>query len=145
MMSHPAAKLALFILVLTGGGTGRIGAQTSSSVWNGIFTPAQVERGRKVYGDVCTECHKRALTGDGEARPIAGDRFLSSWDGETVGTLFDRIRVTMPFIKPGTLSRQQVADVVAFVLYFNNFPAGKTELTTRSEILQQIKITAARP
>ena len=87
----------------------------------------------------------RALTGDAESRPLAGDRFLNNWEGETVGTLFERVRVTMPFNKPGTLSRQQVADVVAFVLYFNNFPPGKAELGTRAEMLQQMRITSRRP
>lgn len=116
-------------------------AQTSVSVWDGVFTPGQVARGRTVYAEICTECHERALTGGGETRPLAGDRFLTGWYGETVGTLFDRVRVTMPLTKPGTLNRQQVADVVAFVLYFNNFPAGKTELSTRLEVLNQIRIT----
>lgn len=119
-------------------------AQPPASVWDGVFTPQQVSRGRSVYSEHCFECHQRALTGGGETRPLAGDRFLANWDGENVGTLFDRVRTTMPFLKPGSLNRQQVADVVAFILYFNNFPAGNTELSTRSETLNEILITAVR-
>ena len=138
----PLTKLILAVICLS---LWPLAAETGNSVWTGIYTPEQAQRGRKVYADICADCHMRALTGDGESQPLAGDCFLNHWEGETVGTLFDRVRVTMPFIKPGTLSRQQVADVVAFVLYFNNFPSGKTELGTRAEALQQIRITAAHP
>ncbi len=54
--------------------------------------------------------------------------------------LFNRIRTGMPIKQPGTLSRQQAADLTAFILYFNGFPAGKTELGTTAEYLQDIKI-----
>ncbi len=55
-------------------------------------------------------------------------------------TLFDRIRITMPGDKPGTLNRQQIADILAFVMQFNGLPAGNTELSTKAEILQLIRI-----
>jgi S-disulfanyl-L-cysteine oxidoreductase SoxD len=115
-------------------------AQTSHSTAEGISSQEQILRGKALYADHCFECHGRTLTGGGETRPIAGDRFLTGWEGTTVLDLFDRVRNTMPFLKPGTLSRQQTADIVAFVLYFNGFPVGSTELSTRAEVLQDIRI-----
>jgi hypothetical protein len=58
--------------------------------------------------------------------------------------LFDRIRVSMPQDKPGSLSRQQAADLVAYILGFNKVPAGHTELPGDAEILKGIKIASAQ-
>ena len=53
---------------------------------------------------------------------------MANWSGLTVGDLFERIRLSMPEGRPGTLSRQQNADILAYMLSVNQFPAGKTEL-----------------
>src|SRR5207249_5964670 len=58
--------------------------------------------------------------------------------------LFDRIRKTMPQSKPGRLTRQQDADVLAFLLNINKFPAGKTELYRQSEMLKEIDRKSTR-
>src|SRR4051794_33419520 len=69
-------------------------AQSSHSTAEGISTQEQILRGKALYADHCFECHGRALTGGGETRPIAGDRFLTGWEGTTVLALFDRVRNT---------------------------------------------------
>ena len=51
----------------------------------------------------------------------------------------------MPLDQPGTLSRQQNADVVAFLLRANAWPSGKTELPADAAALKQIKIVASKP
>ena len=51
----------------------------------------------------------------------------------------------MPADKPGSLSRQDNADVVAFLLAKNGFPAGDAELLTQTEILKGIKILTQKP
>jgi hypothetical protein len=51
----------------------------------------------------------------------------------------------MPQDDPGRLSRQENADVLAYLLSFNKFPAGKVELAHDTEILKQIRIEAAKP
>jgi mono/diheme cytochrome c family protein len=115
-------------------------AQTATmSTSAGIFTEEQAKRGRAAYSQHCLECHGRDLAGDVENRPLAGGEFITNWEGTNVFSLFERIRMTMPFDKPGTLGRQQVADIVAFLLEFNKFPTGNTELSTKTEILQLIR------
>lgn len=115
-------------------------AQETRSVWDGVFTEAQSDRGKALYGRECASCHGDTLGGGESAPPLVGDGFLSNWNGLTVGDLFDRIRVSMPQDNPGRLSRQQDADIVAYMLAFNQFPAGKAELDTHSEVLKQIQI-----
>jgi S-disulfanyl-L-cysteine oxidoreductase SoxD len=120
-------------------------AQTSRSAWDGVYTPEQAQRGATLYADKCASCHGAALNGGESAPPLTGGEFFSNWNGLTVGDLFERIRVSMPADNPGKLSRQQDADILAFMLRMNRFPDGNTELDHRTEVLKQIRLEAAKP
>jgi cytochrome c len=118
---------------------------TSRSVWDGVYTTAQAERGHSVYHAQCEVCHGEELTGADEVPPLAGPQFLANWNGLTLGDLFERIRKTMPANDPGKLSREQNADVITYLLAFNMFPSGKAELPPAPESLQQIRIESTKP
>jgi mono/diheme cytochrome c family protein len=114
------------------------------SVWDGVYTAEQTRRGETAYLQTCASCHGTALEGGDMTPPLVGGAFTSNWNDLTVGDLFDRIRTTMPLDNPGRLSRTQTADVIAFVLKANNWPAGATELPADSA-LKQIRIAAVKP
>lgn len=120
-------------------------AQGAASVWGGIYTDAQAARGATAYATSCAGCHGGTLAGSGEAPALEGGQFLSDFNDETVGDIFDRIRTTMPLDNPGGLSRDQFADILAFILKSNGFPAGAKELDRRSEYLKAIKFEAVNP
>ncbi|HXW63196.1 MAG TPA: cytochrome c [Candidatus Acidoferrales bacterium] len=120
-------------------------AQTTHSVWDGVYTAEQEKRGAEQYSHTCAHCHGEDLAGNDEATPLSGPAFLANWDGLTVGDLAERIFRTMPQNDPGHLTRRQVADIITHVLSFNGFPAGKTELDPRVEVLRQIRIEATKP
>jgi mono/diheme cytochrome c family protein len=124
-----------------------IGAQSQAthSVWDGVYTAEQAKRGQAVYNTQCASCHGDTLGGGESAPPLAGSEFLSSWSGLTVGDLFDRTRSSMPQNKPGSLSREVNADILAYVFSANQFPAGKSELAHATEVLKDIRIVATRP
>lgn len=79
------------------------------------------------------------------APALAGGGFIDNWAGQSMGDLFERIRATMPRDKPGRLSRDVNADITAYMLSFNQFPSGETELPRDTQVLQQIRIDAAKP
>lgn len=120
-------------------------AAESRSVWDGVYTEEQAKRGEEVYKKQCAACHGAELTGGESAPPLTGGAFQANWNGLTLGDLFDRIRKTMPQSKPGSLTRQQGADVLAFMLSINKFPAGKTELYRQTEMLKEIRFETKRP
>jgi cytochrome c len=120
-------------------------AQTSKSVWDGVYTEEQAKRGETISREECVRCHGQALSGGEEAPPLAGAGFVANWNGSTMGDLFERIRISMPTDAPGRLTRQENADILAYVLSLNKFPAGKTELDRQSDALKQIKFVATKP
>lgn len=120
-------------------------AQTSRSVWDGVYTGEQAKRGADLYSAECASCHGLSLNGGEMAPPLTGGEFLSNWSGLTVGDLFDRIRQSMPADRPGTLSREKTADILAHILSVNQFPVGAAELDRRVETLKQIRIEAVKP
>jgi mono/diheme cytochrome c family protein len=120
-------------------------SQDMKSVWDGVYTEDQAKRGAAVYRQWCSSCHGNELEGGEMAPGLTGGGFTSNWNGLTVGDIFDRTRTTMPQDSPGALSREQVADVTAYILSMNKFPAGQTELPTQSEVLKQIKFEATKP
>lgn len=122
-----------------------LNAQTPKSVWDGAYTEEQAQRGEAEYTKTCAECHQAELSGDGFAPGLAGSEFLNAWNGLSVGDLFDRIRVSMPPGKESSVPPQGKVDVVAYILKFNKFPAGKTELTPQLETLKGIKFEATKP
>jgi mono/diheme cytochrome c family protein len=115
------------------------------TVWNGVYSAAQAKRGEEKYGLSCVKCHGPDLMGADSAPPLTGGEFNAGWNDLSVGDLFERLRLTMPADNPGSLSRQDNADVVAFLLAKNGFPAGDAELPTQTEILKGIKILTQKP
>jgi mono/diheme cytochrome c family protein len=119
-------------------------AQTSKSVWDGVYSDAQADRGRAQYSQHCVMCHGPVLEGNGEAPPLTGE-FIPDWAGMTLADLFDKISVTMPLTAPGTLSRASTADILAFILKSNNFPAGNKELGSDNDALKSISFDVSKP
>lgn len=115
------------------------------TVWDAAYTNTQADRGKELYNQNCASCHSDTLMGGEQAPPLAGGEFLSNWTELTVGDLFERIRTTMPIGRAGRLSRQINADIVAYMLKANRYPAGETELAKETEVLKQIRITANKP
>jgi len=103
-----------------------------STTNDGVGTAEQVKRGSDTYA------------GSGTAPALSGTDFSANWKDETVGSLFERIRATMPADNPGSLKRDQVADLVSFILNFNKYPTSQKELPTEFEALKAIKITAPK-
>jgi len=115
------------------------------STWDSVFTVEQAARGEKIYGETCARCHRATLGGGDESPALTGSGFMSSWSGQTLHELHERVRTTMPTDTPAVYSRQQVTDVIAYMLRFNGFPPGTTELTHAADALKTIRFLDSRP
>jgi S-disulfanyl-L-cysteine oxidoreductase SoxD len=129
-------------LVVCGFSNRAVHAQAASSTSDGVYTAEQAQRGDVLSQANCTSCHGKALDGSGQTPPLTGDDFTKNWIGQTMDDLFEMTQTSMPADHPGKLTREQTADVLAFVLSSNKFPAGQAELPTDAESLKKIHIDA---
>lgn len=141
-------KITLAALVV-----GAVLVAQQRTVWDGVYTEAQAERGQKLYTTNCASCHGDDLAGrmvDAQQKahnspPLVGNSFLQDWNGLPLADLFERTRISMPQQAPGSLSAQQNADLLAYLLQKNSMPAGDSELPPRGELLKQITFVTAKP
>lgn len=114
---------------------GQAPAAAGRTVWDGVFSAAQADRGRTLYAANCAECHGANLEG-GEGKTLKGDQFWMDWGQQTVGDLVAYVSKNMPASEDGslagTLAPSTYADIVAHILRTNALPAGPQELTAAS-------------
>ncbi len=110
------------------------------STRSGVYTAEQAGQGKAIYQTQCGVCHGDALEGRGRNSPLTGTAFLNNWSGQTMADLFMKTIVMMPAMNPGTLSPKETAEVIAYILSANKFPAGKAELPHDLQSLEMIHI-----
>jgi len=117
----------------------------AKTVWDGVYSQEQSARGESVSTTACVACHGEKLAGSDIGPALQGNDFLSTWGDKTANDLFEKMRETMPADSPGTLKPQQYADVLAYILTLNSFPAGPAELGPDPSVLKALRITAVKP
>lgn len=119
-------------------------AQAGKTVWDGVYSDAQSKRGQDLSKESCVTCHGEGLAGSDLAPALQGDDFKAAWAGRTAAELFEKIQTTMPADRVGTLKPPQSADLAAYILKINEYPAGASELASEMPALQQIKVTSKK-
>jgi mono/diheme cytochrome c family protein len=121
-----------------------VAAQATRSVNEGVYTADQAKRGEAIYKETCSACHGDNLEGSGPMPPLAGKDFLANWTGKTLGDLYEKTSTTMPATAPGSLTPEQAADIVSYLLSKDNYPAGSAALEGKMEPLLKIKLDAPK-
>jgi mono/diheme cytochrome c family protein len=115
------------------------------TVWDRVYTEAQASRGEALYTRYCEQCHGTGLDGDtaSEIPGLAFEGFMQRWRGRTADDLLLRMERSMPQAAPGSLTRAEYADLVAYLFKANGFPAGFEALGLDSARLRQVVIDRA--
>jgi hypothetical protein len=106
-----------------------------------VYSDAQATRGQTLYKQRCGSCHGSALLGQ-NGPPLTGDDFIAAWATQPLSDLVNKIKNTMPENDPGKLTREQSADLVAYILQAGKFPAGQAALSAEEAALNLITIPA---
>jgi mono/diheme cytochrome c family protein len=141
----PHALLGGILALSLGGQNFARASEAPANSGAGWFTREQAGRGRVQFRAQCASCHADNLAGIGPAPPLAGSVFLSKWSASSVFDLFERMRTTMPQNAPQSLGAAVYADIAAFILRANNFPAGDAELPADPERLRKMPMNGASP
>ena len=123
------AGLACWALLFTA--TTSLGARVQKTANDGVYTAPQADRGEALFKEACASCHAPA--------DFTTDDFLKNHTGKPLHALYEVVADTMPMDNPGTLKPQQYADLVAYILALNKFPAGQEELKSAADALKAIE------
>jgi alcohol dehydrogenase (cytochrome c) len=107
-------------------------AQVVSDPGQAVYSAEQAEFGGAVYRTACAACHLPDLRGAFEAPELAGPNFPATWGSRPVGALLTRIRETMPPGAAGSLTDEEYAAVVAYLMRENGVAPGNSALTFAS-------------
>jgi mono/diheme cytochrome c family protein len=120
-------------------------AKSATGSPDGFYTEAQAARGEGYFRGSCSMCHAvepaqpdhrdlKAPPGRGFGRSADRVRInLASNESiparsRSVGSLFNKIRTSMPLYDGGGLSTEEYVDIAAYLLRGIGYPAGKEEL-----------------
>jgi mono/diheme cytochrome c family protein len=117
---------------------GSVAGAAPSPPAQGRYTAEQAAHGAQVYGQACAMCHKDDLGGDFDTPALVG-RFARNWAGSDLASLADYLHRAMPAFAPGTLSAQDNADVLAYILQANGEAAGPAPLPTDAATLSKMR------
>jgi len=131
-----AATLTLWFAVVRAAAP----SQQDTTIWDGVYSSAQAERGEQLYKRHCGYCHRDNLQGD-EGPALVGSRFTFQWYGRTLGDLMTAISTKMPDDAPGSLPAVTYADILGFLLKANSIPAGSSDLPAEPDALARIRFT----
>ncbi len=119
------AVLAAVVLWLPG----LAAAQQTGEPRQADYSSQQADAGATVYGTACAGCHLPDLRGSAEAPELAGPSFRGGWGSQPVGVLLDYTRRSMPVSDPGSLTQDEYAAVVAFIMQENGVDPGPAPLS----------------
>lgn len=99
------------------------------------YTTGQAQAGQQVYTSICIGCHGPNLQGVvGPA--LVGGAFQATW--QNAAALFNYVSQNMPLNNPGSLSREQYWNVVAFLLQRNGIEPDEQPLN--EETAQKVSL-----
>ena len=127
------ALVPLLLAALAARGTAQTDAVAPASTMSGVYTSRQAARGEETYFSLCVSCHP---AGTMHSEPA----FSTMWAGRPLADLYDAIKEKMPKNDPGTLTPEESAQLVAYLLKMNRMPAGETELSSDVDTLKKIRI-----
>lgn len=105
------------------------------------FTAAQAERGHLTYAHNCLDCHGSNLdNGEFGGPPLRGLSFARHWEAANVAALFGFMKAKMPPDRPGQLTDDDYADLIAFILGENGYQPGDKELPADAKVQEAMSL-----
>jgi ankyrin repeat protein len=115
-------------------------ASGGKTIWDGVFTEQQVQRGQQVYQRACAACHLDSLQGDDVSPPLVGPEFLGRFSGLSAHEMVQNLRASMPQNAPDSLGDRAYVDLVSYLLKANGGQAGSLELPLDVAELEKIAV-----
>lgn len=102
--------------------------RAQSAVTSPTFSAGQATAGKTLFDQQCAACHGSALDNGEFGPPLSGEEFLQKWGNHPLDEIFDLITLTMPPAAPGSVSGDQAATLLAYILQRNAVAISNTPL-----------------
>ena len=130
-----AASTLTALAVAATSATVDVRAAQTKNASEGIYTKAQAERGLTLYDTACASCH--------ELGKFKGTEVTNAWTDKPLIDLHTAV-VSMPMDAPGSMKPAEYAEIIAYFLSINGYPAGQTELDGSEASIKAIKLDAKK-
>ncbi|HEY0875406.1 MAG TPA: cytochrome c [Vicinamibacterales bacterium] len=99
---------------------------------DGVYTKAQADGAKKQFETICADCHPFTVAAKKKPKdlPLGDEPFFDSWSGRPLSEMITLIALTMPNDGSATVTDEEAANLVAYILQQNGYPAGSVPLTT---------------
>jgi ankyrin repeat protein len=114
------------------------------TIWDGVFTEQQAQRGQQVYQRACAACHLDGLQGDDVSPALVGQGFLARFTGQSAHEMVQNLRASMPQNAPDSLGDRAYIDLVSYLLKANGSQTGSLELPLDVAELEKIAVVDQR-
>ena len=107
------------------------GAAAQTTTNDRVYTKAQADGAKAQFTKICADCHPFTAAAKKNAKdvPLGGETFFDDWNGRSLDELITTIALTMPNDGSAVVSEKEAANLTAYILQQNGFPAGTKPLT----------------
>lgn len=110
------------------------------TIFDGVYTEEQAERGKALYATDCTACHGNTARGGPGSPGLVAFTLDSKYADQPLSAYWNFMVHNMPPGNAGWFTDQEYADITAYLLQLHGAPSGDTELEGTEEALSQIMI-----
>jgi mono/diheme cytochrome c family protein len=135
-MAHRSQFVVMAGVVLAAAAWVSVAGAQDTLASSGVYTSAQADRGMSIYDGQCASCH--------ELSRFKGKDFASAWTDKPLTDLHTAVK-SMPMDNPGSLKPEEYADILAYFLSINGYPAGQAELKGDDAAIAAIKVDVKTP
>lgn len=129
-VGHVGIVVAFLVWSITVSGvSARTQAKTTA---DGVYTADQASGGKEIYAKACESCH--------QPTKFIGAEFTRAYGGKPLSEIMISM-AEMPMDNPGSLSRDDVAALIAYFLSMNKYPAGEAKLSGETAALRAITVS----
>ena len=118
-------------------------ANQKATTNDGVYTKAQADDARSQFDKICADCHPFTVAAKKKEKdlPLGEEPFFQSWEGRPLSEMISTIALTMPNDGSATVTDEEAANLVAYILQQNGYPAGSKPLSkeTASAVLERPK------
>ena len=121
-----AAAVAVFCVTFSS-----TSAQKAATTNDGVYTKAQADKAKAQFDKICADCHPFTVAAKKKPKDVllGDDPFYDNWTGRQLAQMITTIALTMPNDGSATVTDEEAADLVAYILQQNGFKPGKQALT----------------